>query len=261
MRLRRRSLRELGRPDPGRPRRPRRAGGAGPRSAGSSPSSTVSERPIRVAALLEREQHVLGLDGHGLLGDLRRSPKGCRRGRRRPSSRTAGTTGAPRAGPSARAGPARDRARGRSRGTTRNSVSSKTDMSARTSSSGCGCVDRSCPVRQRMSISSSSRRIASLRSVDEARGLRAARAGSPTRRIAVTTARRRASVGCAVNTGCTSSSRSASAEADGCPSLLRAPPHGRGQRLGQRLGSAGRARAARGPGDALRPGSPGGSST
>ena len=48
------------------------------------------------------------------------------------------------------------------------SVSSKTAIRALTSSRGCSSVDRSCPVRHRMSISSSSRRSESDRSVAEA---------------------------------------------------------------------------------------------
>ncbi len=88
-------------------------------------------------------------------------------------------------------------------GTMLNSVSSKTAISALTSSSGCSSVDRSCPVRQRMSISSSSRRVESLRSVAEADSSFTRSSWTATRLIAVTTARRRASVGCAVNTGFT----------------------------------------------------------
>ncbi len=97
---------------------------------------------------------------------------------------------------------ARSKARHTS-GTMLKSVSSKTAISALTSSRGCSSVDRSCPVRQRMSISSRRRRIESVRSVAEADSSLTRSSWTATRPMAVTTARRRASVGCAVNTGCT----------------------------------------------------------
>ena len=88
-------------------------------------------------------------------------------------------------------------------GTTRNRVSSNAVITVRTSSIGSMALTRSCEVRHSTSICSCSSRRVSARSVAAARGSSSASTSSEIRRSEATTARRRASVGCAVKTGCT----------------------------------------------------------
>ena len=110
-----------------------------------------------------------------------------------------------------------------SSGRMRNSVSSNTAMNERTSSSGWICVVRICAVRHSESTSSTSLRSDSRRSESAILGSSRRSSCSPARRIAVTIARRLASVGCAVNTGWISILVTRSCNRFG-PSLLRSWP-------------------------------------
>ena len=137
-----------------------------------------------------------------------------------PNRRNAGTGGAarPLSGPSSTWSIARYTA-----GTSRNSVSSNAVMTVRTSSAGVIPATRSCAVRHSRSTSSCSRRRISACWPAPDRWSSISVSSPLSRRSDATTARRRASVGCAVNTGCTRSPASRSCTwSRPCSAVIRA---------------------------------------